>query len=211
MTYTCSTPLAPRPELFYPQMPDALLLGVYPVEKFSDRFKRMSGLVSSSASGAATIPALSQPLYSPGDIIEFADTSTQTVVQEQSDLTIRHDLYLPDFDDLGISSDDLDEVKQIYADQLIELSTLKTTISDIEVTIDTIQRKINEAEKVVSTINVAITIKPSPALVEKQAAVNQKIVEYKASRDDYLAQLNSVNDQINVTTANIRSLSALVS
>lgn len=210
MTYTCSTPLAPRPELFYPQMPDALLLGVYPVEKFSDRFKRMSGLVSSFASGAATIPALSQPLYSPGDIIEFAD-STQTVVQEQSDLTIRHDLYLPDFEDLGISSDDLDEVKQIYAGQLIELSTLKTTISDIEVIIDTIQRKINEAEKVVATINVAITIKPSQALIEKQTAVNQKIVEYKASRDDYLAQLNAINDQINVTTANIRSLSALVS
>lgn len=190
-------------------MPDALLLGVYPVEKFSDRFKRMSDLVSSSASGAATLPALSQPLYSPGDVIEF-DDSTQTVVQEQSDLTIRHDLYLPDFTDLGISSDDLDEVKQIYADQLDELATLKTIISDIEVTIDTIQRKINEAEKVVTTINVAIAIKPSQALIEKQSTVNQRIVEYKASRNEYLAQLNSVNDQINATTANIRSLSALV-
>ena len=211
VTYTCSTPLSPRPELFYPQMPDALLLGVYPVEKFSDRFKRMNNLVSSSTGGGATIPAMSQPLYAPGDIISFQDASTQVVVQEQSDLVIRHDLYVPDLSDLGVSSEDIDEVKQIYTDQISEFAALKSTISDIEVNIDTVQRRINEVNKVLSTINVAIAIKPSASLIERKEALMVRLGEYQAGLTDYLAQLAETNSKINVVSTNIRDLSALVS
>ena len=94
VTYSCSKPISPRPELLYSQIPDALLRGRNPVETLSDRMADMFDIISSSAAGRPTILALSQPLYAPGDILEFDSNNTETVVQQQSDLVIRHDLYL---------------------------------------------------------------------------------------------------------------------
>ena len=211
VTYSCSKPISPRPELLYSQIPDALLRGRNPVETLSDRMADMFDIISSSAAGRPTILALSQPLYAPGDILEFDSNNTETVVQQQSDLVIRHDLYLADLESIGLDSAPLVlEIKAIYTNQMEALADAQRRLKDTKINIDTTQRYINESNKVLNTIEKALEISNSSILVASKEIVSAKLESYKATMTELFATMESVNNDINTISDSIRDLSTLV-
>lgn len=211
VTYSCSKPISPRPELLYSQIPDALLRGRNPVQTLSDRMMDMSDIVSSSAAGRPTILALSQPLFAPGDILEFDATKSETVVQQQSDFVVRHDLYLADLESIGLDSEPLMlEIKAIYTAQMDALAEAQKLLRDTQINIDATQRYINESNKVLNTIDKALKITSSSILISSRATVVAKLQAYTDTMAELLATMESTNTNINTISDNIRDLSTLV-
>jgi hypothetical protein len=212
VTYTCSKPLTPRPELLYPQIPNSLLLNVFRYGSLTESLKASRSLVATAAGAAVGSAALEQPLFAPGDVLEFTDQPGQAVIQEQADLTVRHDLFVIDLATAGIEDDGLtDEIKTIYAEQMGQYVLLQQQYADVQVEIDTLQRQLNETRKVLGTLAAALTVRPdSGTLQNAQINAQAKLVVYQDAQERARARLVVVNDGINSSKDRLRGLAALV-
>lgn len=149
-----------------------------------------------------------------GDVLEFDNLEPQIAdpMLVSDDLTIQHNTNLLDLTDLGLSSEEQDDLESKSSLALASLKTqlngLRASRMDIDLQIASTQKQINEATKTVGAAEILVSVDPSIQPILDKMRLKQEGLQIQL--DFLVSQAGVVAAQAEDVANKIRSVTQLV-
>ena len=216
VTYLISTTTPPRSNLLFPKVPIGLVEKKRPDKNviIVDRRNTFGDLVFSVSKSNRTETGNNVRQFEIGQILEFASTPQSSVdpMLVSNKTEIRHDTNMLDYNQMGLTSDDEDEIAQLALATQIELTNklniLRQSRIDAEQIINVNQKVINDTTKTINALTVTGSVGLSVGLLIDK--LNKKRDEAILNRDAAINDANVYSNESAVTLDQLRTISTLV-